>query len=108
MRKQVATLLTGVFLVSLSVNANAAIKPGTLCKKIGLTSIYSGKKYTCVKSGNKLVWNSGINTDKKVPTNGSANDCNGGLHLGVATKERVSADIAKFNYEALNPCSYLY
>jgi hypothetical protein len=27
---------------------------------VGLTSIYAGKKFTCVKSGTKLVWNKGV------------------------------------------------
>lgn len=60
MRKQVATLLTVAFLLSLSLTANAAVKPGATCKKLGLTSIFSGKKYTCIKSGKKLVWDKGV------------------------------------------------
>ena len=34
----------------------AAVKAGDVCSKSGLTSIVSGKKYTCVKTGKKLVW----------------------------------------------------
>ena len=34
-------------------------KSGTACKKLGNSSIYQGKKFTCVKSGKKLVWNKG-------------------------------------------------
>ena len=64
MRKQLATLLTVVFLVSLGLTANAAVKPGTSCQKLGQTSISSGKKYTCIKSGKKLVWNKGMLVSK--------------------------------------------
>lgn len=38
----------------------AAITPGSKCSKAGATSTYHGKKYTCVKSGKKLVWNKGV------------------------------------------------
>ena len=40
--------------------ASAAVKAGAACSKFGATSIYSGKKYTCIKSGKKLVWNKGV------------------------------------------------
>ncbi len=38
----------------------AAVKAGAKCTKAGATSTIGGKKYTCVKSGNKLVWNKGV------------------------------------------------
>ena len=50
------------------INANAAIRPGTTCKKLGITNIFSGKKYTCIKSGKKLVWNKGVDTPTPTPT----------------------------------------
>ena len=37
----------------------AAVKAGAACTKVGATSITAGKKYTCIKSGKKLVWNKG-------------------------------------------------
>jgi hypothetical protein len=58
-----------VFFISLSLGllinvstavAFASIKPGTSCKKAGQTSTINGIKYTCVKSGKKLVWNKGV------------------------------------------------
>lgn len=68
MRKKVATLITVVFLVSLGLTANAAVKPGTTCKKLGLTSISSSKKYSCIKFGKKLVWDMGEVVIKPSPT----------------------------------------
>jgi hypothetical protein len=50
-------------LVSLSLMAApsfAAVKAGAKCTKAGTTATTSGKKFTCVKSGNKLVWNKGV------------------------------------------------
>jgi len=34
-------------------------KAGAICSKSGMTKNYQGKKYTCIKSGKKLVWNKG-------------------------------------------------
>ncbi len=57
------TRLFATFLISLSLLAApsfAAVKAGTKCTKAGATSTTGGKKYTCIKSGNKLVWNKGV------------------------------------------------
>ena len=45
--------------------AQAAVKAGSKCAKVGATSTSAGKKFTCIKSGGKLVWNKGV-TIKKV------------------------------------------
>ena len=47
------------FSVAISSTAFAAVKPGSACSKIGSTSVLKGIKYTCIKSGRKLVWNKG-------------------------------------------------
>jgi hypothetical protein len=46
----------------------AAVKTGASCKKIGATATTNGKKFTCVKSGKKLVWNKGIAISAPKPT----------------------------------------
>jgi hypothetical protein len=38
----------------------AAVKAGAKCIKVGATSTTGGKKFTCIKSGSKLVWNKGV------------------------------------------------
>ena len=59
MKKFLAILITAaLFLVPL--NAVAAVKAGDTCKKVGSTATANGKKYTCIKSGKKLVWNKGV------------------------------------------------
>ncbi len=35
-------------------------KAGATCSKQGASQVFAGKKYTCIKSGKKLVWNKGI------------------------------------------------
>jgi len=47
--------------------AVASVKPGTTCKKRGQTSTSAGFKYTCIKSGKKLVWNKGVAVKKPLP-----------------------------------------
>lgn len=61
-----------VFLLILSLTlflplfpANAAAKAGTSCKTVGITSVASGKTFTCVKSGKKLVWDNGVSKSLK-------------------------------------------
>ena len=61
MRKRFLVLLTVTLTLGLlQPIATAAPKPGTACKKAGQTSTSAGIKYTCVKSGKKLVWNKGV------------------------------------------------
>jgi len=59
MRKALAAL-TVLVLVSSPLQASAAVKAGATCTKAGTTSTVKGIKYTCVKSGKKLVWNKGV------------------------------------------------
>ena len=60
MRQRLVVLLTVTLaLVLLQPIATAAVKAGAKCSKAGATSISAGKKFTCVKSGNKLIWNKG-------------------------------------------------
>ena len=42
------------------IQANAAVKSGASCKTIGIASVASGKTFTCIKSGKKLIWNKGV------------------------------------------------
>lgn len=64
MRKFIVLLLV-ISLVGIAP-AHASVKPGAKCNKTGATTIVSGKKFTCIKNGGKLVWNKGV-TIKKVP-----------------------------------------
>ena len=58
---------TIIFLLILSlttfypqISSNATAKAGAACTKAGITSVVVGKKFTCIKSGKKLVWNKGV------------------------------------------------
>lgn len=61
MRKKLPVLLSVTLVFALMQSTViAAVKPGASCKKLGQISTSAGKKYTCVKSGSKLVWNKGV------------------------------------------------
>jgi hypothetical protein len=49
---------------ALSPQAFASVKPGNKCSAQGLTKNWQGKKYTCIKSGKKLIWNLGVTISK--------------------------------------------
>ena len=47
-------------------------KAGSACSKIGITKIFNGKKFTCIKTGKKIVWDKGVDTKTPTPTPPSA------------------------------------
>jgi hypothetical protein len=68
MRKLLVGLVAILFLSLVTSQVSvAAVKPGTKCSKAGATSTSNGKKYTCIKSGKKLVWNKGVVVAKPKP-----------------------------------------
>ena len=59
--KRIVAVCVALFLsFSMTSPAHGAVKAGDKCGKAGKTSTFSGKKYTCVKSGNRLIWNKGV------------------------------------------------
>ena len=56
--KSVLRIILLISLLTSLVNpaASAAIKPGSVCKKLNNVSTVAGFKYTCVKQGKKLIW----------------------------------------------------
>jgi len=60
MKRLLAAAILIAFSISIIPNSYAAVTAGSTCKKLGATSTSAGKKYTCVKSGKKLVWNKGV------------------------------------------------
>jgi hypothetical protein len=55
-------LLVVLIAVSLlgATPAHATVKSGAKCTKHKATSTVKGMKYTCIKSGNKLVWSKAV------------------------------------------------
>jgi hypothetical protein len=63
MRKVLAVLIAVSLLGIAPANA-ATVKAGTKCNKHKATTTVKGMKYTCIKSGNKLVWSKGVPVKK--------------------------------------------
>jgi M6 family metalloprotease-like protein len=60
MKKIHAALIALTFLIaSLASPATAAVKTGAKCATKGQVKTTQGKKFICIKSGKKLVWNKG-------------------------------------------------
>ena len=85
-KKRISFVLVAGLLSSLSIiPANAAVKAGAACKTAGITSVASGKTFTCIKSGKKLVWNKGIKVSS------SSNSSSG--NLPNSSKKIINVDI---------------
>jgi hypothetical protein len=63
-----------IALSNLSASAANLPKFGASCAKLGVgkTQTYKGLKYTCIKSGKKLVWSKGVPVTKPQPTQTSS------------------------------------
>ena len=64
--KKLGTLLLSIVMLSIVPisSSHAVIKAGSKCAKAGVTATIGGKKFTCVKSGKKLMWNKGVTVKK--------------------------------------------
>jgi hypothetical protein len=56
-------ILIATLLVPMQANA-ATAKAGAKCTKLKATQIVGAKKFTCIKSGSKLVWDKGVKIPK--------------------------------------------
>ena len=69
MRKYLLALITLSLLIPTGIStSSAAVKAGAACSKLNSTASASGKKFTCVKSGKKLLWNKGVILPAKTTT----------------------------------------
>ena len=81
MIKKMQFLIALVLIFTLATPVQAATpKAGAKCTKAGATATASGKKFTCIKSGTKLVWNNGVAIKKSSASSkliyGSSSDKN--------------------------------
>ncbi len=60
MRERIPIALAISFTLMLPNQAQAAVKSGAKCAKVNSTQTVNGKKFTCIKSGTKLIWNKGV------------------------------------------------
>jgi hypothetical protein len=65
--KKFSTILIVFMLFSGIAPASAAIKAGSKCLSAEQKQTSGGKQFTCVKSGKKLIWSSGVVMGKFIP-----------------------------------------
>ena len=53
-------VFVALIISSVADSALGASGPSVVCKKAGQTTIFNGKKYTCIKRGKKLIWDKGV------------------------------------------------
>jgi len=69
MKKTLALVFSVALFTSLiNTSAIGAVKAGATCQKAGSTVTQAGKKFTCIKSGKKFVWNKGVKVVSPVPS----------------------------------------
>ena len=93
--KKIAAYFLITFL-TLSVTAplaNAVVKPGTKCLKLGDKQDYQGKTYTCLKSKGKLVWDKGV-VKPTSTTNPFTDDAAGEAAADKKAADKKAADEA--------------
>jgi M6 family metalloprotease-like protein len=68
----------------------AAVKAGAKCTKAGSTATASGKKFTCIKSGTKLVWNKGVAIKAAAPKPSSTPETKTEVKNLLASDSRIA------------------
>ena len=68
----------------------AAVKAGAKCTKAGATATASGKKFTCIKSGTKLVWNKGVAIKAAAPKTSPTPDTKNEVKNLLASDSRIT------------------
>jgi M6 family metalloprotease-like protein len=63
-----ASLCVVLFAGANPIPASATVKAGAACKKAGEIKTVNGKKFTCIKSGQKFSWNQGVKAGKPKST----------------------------------------
>ncbi len=83
------------------IPVNAAAKAGAKCSKTGITEVVKDKSYTCIKTGNKLVWNKGVKTQRT--PNGNTAYMSAGMkaaldNLAAFPKTKVTPQALNYNF----------
>ena len=67
--KAIALVLVSFTLAQMATTADASVKAGSVCAKPGGKAVVSGYKYTCNKSGDRLLWSKAVKVAvKATPT----------------------------------------
>jgi hypothetical protein len=64
MKRLAILIVAALFVAQSPAMAAPKVAAGATCSKVGTTQVVSGKKFTCIKSGKKTVWDKGVATKK--------------------------------------------
>jgi hypothetical protein len=67
-RRLILKIVSAVALLQFSGSAFAVTGPGLKCTRIGQQIVWRGKRYTCIKSGKKLIWDKGVSIAAPTPS----------------------------------------
>lgn len=73
-------VITPLLLESQISASHAAAKAGAKCSKVGSKSVVGSKTFTCIRSGNKLIWDKGIT---KSNSSGTASSLSAGIKAAI-------------------------
>jgi hypothetical protein len=90
-RSLMVTALT-IALAFNAIPAYSASISGTTCTKAGSTKIVSSKKYTCIKSGKKLIWDKGVSLPVTAPQTSAAVQAQLGARMANIAAVQMVAD----------------
>lgn len=106
MKRAFALLVTlSLLCSSLSLPAFAAVKAGAKCTTKGQIKTSQGKKYTCVKSGKKLIWNTGSSfatVDNSKIENGRIPE----VSSPVTESPEIPVEVTKTRFGFNGPCDF--
>jgi len=109
-RVSFSILVVFVALVITSLPSISASPPkaGSTCVKQGLTKSYQGKKFTCVKSGKKLVWNKGAvaKQSASAPTSSKTSAPTPSPSTASQPKETFTPWSSKFSTEVMSETAF--
>jgi len=109
MRKILISAVIASLTVIIVPSSFAAAKANAKCTKVGATEVVKSLKFTCIKSGNKLVWNKGtkVATSLKESINQLNAKRKAASYLTISPFSRVSL-IKQLEFEGFNNSDATY
>ena len=90
-KRSLMVMALSIALTFTAIPAFSATISGTSCTKAGTTKTVSNKKYTCIKSGKKLIWDKGVAIAAAVPQTSVAVQAQlGGRMANIAAVQMVA------------------
>ena len=90
-RSLMVTMLISALTLT-AIPAYSASISGTSCTKVGTTKVVSNKKYTCIKSGKKLIWDKGVAIPAAAPQTSAAVQAQLGARMANIAAVQMVAD----------------